>query len=246
MSEWFALYPYAGGGRASCRALLPGLAGRPCHFPSLPGRDERFSAPAHQSFAALADDAWRQLISETDQGRSTADLVLYGYSMGGLLAAELAHRLQEQRSSPPRAVVVAGACAPHLLPHDSLAQLPDEAFVAALVAVGVLPAEVWSDAEAVALFLPTWRADCAAVESHPRERIRLHCPVLAIGGVDDALVDAAGVHGWSDVGGPGSRTFLVPGNHAGLMHDPRPVLRVLRSLLTEPATPAPAQPEDDA
>ncbi|MFI7212885.1 thioesterase II family protein [Micromonospora maritima] len=232
MTVWFSVYPHLGGGRGTYLPVLRELRRvARCHVPTLPGRDGRYGEPACRTFRALTDDLWRQLRAELDAGADPDELVLFGFSMGALLATELAARLAGQGSGC-RALVVAGSPPPHLLDADrQIGHLPDDEFVAALAENGVSAPTMLSEAELRKLMLPIWRADCAVVESHPRTHVRLHCPVLALAGSDDPLVGADRLAAWVPVGGPGSRVATVPGGHASVLADPR----VLRDLLAEAA-----------
>lgn len=214
---WFALYPPVGGGRGTYPRLLAGLRGHGhCHLPALAGRDGRFGEPAAARFTELADDLWTQLKRELGDDRAPDDLVLFGFSMGALLATEMAVRLQ-RRGAGPRALVVAGCPPPHLLAGRTVHTLPDAELVAALAAQGTMPQFVQDDPELRAMMLPVWRADCAAVATHPRRPVVLDCPVHALGGTEDALAHEADMAAWPRMGRPGSSLRAVPGDHAALL-----------------------------
>lgn len=211
---WFILYPPVGGGRGTYPGLRARLGGqlRQC---SLAGRDDRFAEPAFSDFVELADDLWSQLLAELDSGCRAEDLVLFGFSMGALLAAEMAQRL-ETRGSSARALVVAGCAPPQVLRGRRLTGLDDGEFIEALAAHSSTP-EIMRDQQLVRLMMPIWRADCAVVESHPRLPPLLSCPVIAVGGRSDDLTPAADLALWERVGGPGSRAYTVAGGHGELL-----------------------------
>jgi surfactin synthase thioesterase subunit len=193
--------------------------------PDLPGRDGRFSQPAAETFEALTEDLWRQLRSALEHGRRPEDLVLFGFSMGALLATRMAERL-ESAGHRPRALVVAGCPPPHLLHGARRSQLPDHELVADLAGHSITP-ELMSNPELVSLMVPIWRADCAAIESHDRRSATLRCPVLALGGLDDPLAAPDDVAVWSRMGGPGSTVRTVPGGHADVLNATQVLLDVL-------------------
>lgn len=227
MTAWFSVYPHLGGGRGTYLPVLQELRRvASCHVPTLPGRDGRYGEPARRTFEALVDDLWRQLRVELDAGADPRELVLFGFSMGALLATELAVRLSDQGTGC-RGLVVAGSPPPHLLRGEPIGHLPDDAFVAALAAHGVMTPTLLPEAELRALMLPIWRADCAVVESHPRTPVRLDCPVLAVAGTEDPVVDAEQLAAWQQVGGPGSRSMSVPGGHATVLDDHHLLLELL-------------------
>ena len=172
---WFALYPPVGGGRGSYPQLWSRLGGDACHRPVLPGRDGRYGEPALTDFEAIGDDLWRQLGAELDAGRRPEDLVLFGFSMGALLATEMAERMQ-RRGPGPRALVVAGCAPPHVMTGRRLSTFADDELAEAIAEHSSTP-DLLLDDELVRLMLPVWRSDCAAIESHPRRPVLLGCPV---------------------------------------------------------------------
>ena len=83
-------FPFAGGGASIYRAWgkLFGAAVEVCPI-QLPGRENRFSEPAFKDAQALAQALASQLQLYSDK-----PFVMYGHSMGALVAFELARVLQ--------------------------------------------------------------------------------------------------------------------------------------------------------
>ncbi|MFJ5294434.1 thioesterase II family protein [Streptomyces sp. NPDC088348] len=215
--NWFALYPPVGGGRGAYSRMVEELREHgQCHLPALAGRDGRFAQTAAARFTDLADDLWHQLEAELGLGRAPDRLVLFGFSMGALIATEMAARLQ-QRGTGVRGLVVAGCPPPHLLAGRAVHTLPDEELTVALTAQGTVPRIVLDDPELLSTMVPVWRADCAAVASHPRRPVILDCPVHALGGTEDPLASEADLAVWPRLGGVGSSVRLLPGDHAAVL-----------------------------
>lgn len=210
--SWFALYPPVAGGRGSYSRMVAELREHGhCHLPALAGRDSRFAETAAARFTDLADGLWNQLEAELGLGRSPDRLVLFGFSMGALIATEMAALLGV------RGLVVAGCPPPHLLAGRAVHTLPDEELTAVLAAQGTVPGMVLDDPELLSVMVRVWRADCAAVASHPRRPVLLDCPVHALGGTEDPLVREADVTLWPRLGGVGSSVRLLPGDHAAVL-----------------------------
>src|SRR4051812_48826937 len=99
--------PHAGAGAsayASWRHLLP--ADVLLHSVQLPGREDRLGEPLPADLGAVAD----RVAPCLDRQTRSRPLVLFGHSMGGLLAYALAQRLEE--AGRPVAHVVVSGCLP--------------------------------------------------------------------------------------------------------------------------------------
>lgn len=75
----------------------------------LPGRDRRLAEPPMRDIRVMAAHVGRELGS-----LGSESLVLFGHSMGALLAYEVAHWLHAKRQPAPRLLAVSGWSAPHL------------------------------------------------------------------------------------------------------------------------------------
>ncbi|MCA9684261.1 MAG: thioesterase [Myxococcales bacterium] len=146
---------------------------------------------------------------------SPRPMVLYGHSLGAVIAFELA-RLLDGRGMTPRLLIVSGREAPQsprLLP--PIATLPDERFIAALdERYGGIPTELRDSPDLLIRLLPALRADLAASERYGlRPGPRLRCPLLACHGRFDASVDSEGVDGWAVHTAAGFERHDFPGAH---------------------------------
>lgn len=222
---WFAMYPYGGGGVGAYTPLVPYLDGRYRHVPVLPGRDGRRGEEALTAFDDLADDLFAQLEPEI-VARSAESLVLFGYSLGGMLAFEMARRIEATGASP-RALVVGGSAAPDRWQPRGIADLDEEAFVSRLRDLGIAPAELLDEPWIRKAYMPAWRADSQVAESVPRREVTLRCPVHAVAGNRDPLADASDLASWEVTGGPGSSSGLVAGDHGTLIRNPVVLARTL-------------------
>ncbi|MFD7749911.1 thioesterase II family protein [Streptomyces sp. NPDC059698] len=219
--------PFAGAGPSfftPWRKLAPeGLRILPV---SLPGREKRFPEPAHTSAAPAVDDAYAQVAAAlADGGR----VVLFGHSMGAVLAYELAHRI-ERSGGPIRleALVVSGAPGPWTPRTDRADGLPDEEFAARVRAFAGYDHPALADPEMRELLLPVLRADVRLHETYaPSFEEPLSVPVLAVRGREDALVGAAEAAEWGRAT-TGKLTVAEPaGGHMYLAERPGELLELV-------------------
>ncbi len=125
--------------------------------------------------------------------------ILYGYSLGALIAFELARQLRRQKIPPPVALYTLARPAPHLpQTKDPLHQLPDDSFVQELIRRfnGMSPV-ILQDQELMKLLLPTLRADVTALETYVyQDEEPLDCPIRAFGGRFDSTTTEDDLRAW--------------------------------------------------
>jgi medium-chain acyl-[acyl-carrier-protein] hydrolase len=91
----------------------------------LPGRTARFSEPSISNLSILADAIVKEIAPYLD-----LPFVLFGHSMGAVLAAEVAHGLAARRLPRPHHLVLSGHRPPRWPdPHPPLGRLSDSDFV---------------------------------------------------------------------------------------------------------------------
>ena len=116
---------------------------------------------------------------------------LFGYSMGALIAYEVARRLAREGLSAPIHLFVAASRPPHAPPPlGSLSQMDDGALIEEMrrhYSADVALLQESPELRAVAL--PTLRADLELLERYVhQEGPALTCPLTALGGVEDGLL----------------------------------------------------------
>ena len=186
-------FPHAGGGVASFRGWAERLPTADVSIVQLPGRGTRLREPLVQSLTDAASG-----IADSIIGAPPMPLVLFGHSLGALIAFETARRLRD-RGWPLLALFVSGRRAPGLAdPLTPIASLPVEAFVAeARQRYEAIPDAVLADADMMQLLLPGLRADCAMLETYRYEPgAPLACPIVACGGSADRHASRLELDAW--------------------------------------------------
>lgn len=202
--------PFAGGGAGSFlgwdKQLPADIEVLPIH---LPGRERRFCDPPCDEAAALIEQLLPAL-----QPLLPPVYVLFGHSMGTIIAYELAQRLQSV-GRPPAYLLVSAAGAPHLAPRRRpIHALPPGEFRAALSDMGGTPPEVLANDDILAAVEPTLRADFKLAETYrPCHAPLLDCPVRAYGGAADPHVSTEDLDAWAEVTTAPFGSRLFPGGH---------------------------------
>jgi len=160
-----------------------------------PGRQDRASEPALRNLAELADRSFEAL-----SRWSTGDkpLILFGHSLGSVLAFETARRLQDAGTAAAW-VFTSGYPAPSVLRGGDIHRRGDAGIIEELRVVGGTN-PVWLDnAEFMATVLPALEADYTAIETHPRQiGVRLDSPLTMLVGDDDPHTTLAEARSWAD------------------------------------------------
>ena len=176
----------------------------------LPGRENRLSEAPYTHLATLVDNLLAPLAPLLEQ-----PCVFFGHSLGALLAFELARQLRQRGLPQPQGLVVSGHRAPQLPSNtEKIHHLPDDEFIRKVVAYEGIPAELLSEAEFRDIWLPALRADFTASETHlHQDAPPLSCPLVALGGVQDAKMSRSDLQAWRVQTNGVFRAQLLPGGH---------------------------------
>jgi len=204
----------------------------------LPGRWERLNEPAHTRLDPLLDALLAGLLPTL-----APPFVLFGVSMGALVAFELARALVRSGGPLPSLLVVAAYPAPHLpnplhAHRDSLRlALGDPPDTAALARHGLVP-DGLLDPDALRLVLPALRADIELVLHHEhRPGPPLPLPILVLGGLADPLVTRAQLDAWVEHTAADFAVQQLPGGHLFYRTHPDATLRALSRALSSHGAP---------
>jgi len=200
----------------------------------LPGRESRFTEPPARRAAELVDALLEPLLAHAGPR-----FALFGHSLGGLLAYELA-RATTKAGRPPALLAVSGCPAPHLLPRpgDPLVhEMSDEDLLAHVRALAG-PSTPGLDVPALArLIIPVLRADYEVYETYRhRPGDPLPVPVTVLAGAEDPEATAAELAAWRELGTE-TAVHTFPGGHFYLSDHPEKVVEVVVAGLRRVSAP---------
>ena len=220
------IFPYAGGSPAAFSKWTAGII--ETQIAHYPGRGSRFNEPAIKNLDVLTESFLREIQSLLDK-----PFALFGHSMGGLIAFELARTLRQQNLPQPKFLFVSACAAPQFLDSNPLIHaLPDDEFLDALKKFNGIPAEILNQPEAVKLILPSLRADFEAVETYRFDSNEppLDIPIIAFGGLDDPRISRERLEGWASQTTGRFESHYFHGGHF-FIHDIRDGM--MRSIAAE-------------
>ncbi|MER6015711.1 thioesterase II family protein [Streptomyces bluensis] len=205
-------FPYAGGGASVYAGWQRQLGTRVEVLPvQLPGREGRMAEPRFTDLPALVEDLDRELGEELDRPH-----VVYGHSMGALIAFALAQHRRARGARLPLALLLGAHRAPHLpappITHGYGAD--DSELVRGLASLGGLPQVLLDRPDWLAALLPVVRDDLMLCDGAGSvDRTPLPIPLHTFAGVEDRLVTVPEVREWAPYSTRDSETVEVPGGH---------------------------------
>ncbi|MDL5205395.1 alpha/beta fold hydrolase [Streptomyces sp. ALI-76-A] len=239
-------FAHAGAGVSSFHSWLAGLGTGVRPVPHLlPGRDSRRRQPRATNREALLAD-----LMDDFRAMPHTPYVLYGHSLGALVAYTLTRALHEA-GLPGPALLAVGACPPPDAPSElaDACRESDDRLLRMLDAVGAVPEDAAPGGFWYRSVMPVLRDDLLLADSlrrAARAPLRggpLTVPVLALAGTGDPLVRPAELAGWRHWTAGPLVTRTLPGDHFFVREPALPRLlgracRVVRRLA--PATRVPS------
>ena len=199
------------------------------------GRGMRFRDTTLDSVDTMVEDYLWALRDNLEM-----PFAFYGHSLGGLVAFEVARRLEDEGLPAPEHLFIGASAPPHFgLIHSRIRHLPDAEFVDAVQErYAGIPTAVLNEPELMELLLPVLRADFSAYESY--EFVNggsLNCPITAFAGSEDRGIAPEVMAGWERHTRGSFEIHTVPGDHFFLTVSKDLVLETIHKNLRRQTTP---------
>lgn len=173
----------------------------------LPGRGARSDESLIKDFNQAADDIYKQIRSRLN----SKYFVIYGHSMGALLAFKVTKML-ELNNVAPLYLIVTGNAGPRIRENIKRHLLNDVDFITEIKKLGGLSAEFLESKELLDYFIPILKADFEiAEENNLDEKTVVSTPIYAIMG--DKEKHAESITNWSNYTISDFNFELLEGNH---------------------------------
>ncbi|MEU9125508.1 alpha/beta fold hydrolase [Streptomyces sp. NPDC048506] len=178
-----------------------------------PGREGRFAEEFARDWDELAEDAVSAVLSAAD-----LPYVLFGHSMGGWMAFDVAARIEERGGPAPASLVVSSANAPSrgLTPQDMFPAQADSdgALMDWMTTFGLMPEHVLDDPDLSEIALELMRADIRVRDSfYHREGATVSAPLQVLTGASDEVIDPRTGQQWRKLATGPFRHDELPGGH---------------------------------
>jgi medium-chain acyl-[acyl-carrier-protein] hydrolase len=234
-------FPYAGGSAPVFAGWSERLQPEIEVWAALPrGRGQRFRETTLETVEAMVDDYLWALRDNLD-----VPFAFYGHSLGGLVAFEMARRLEAEGLPTPEHLFAGASAPPHFgLVHSRIGYLPDAEFVDVVQErYAGIPAAVLNEPELMELLLPVLRADFAAYENYElADTGSLNCPITVFAGSEDRGIAPEVMAGWGQHTRGNFAMHTVPGDHFFLAVSKELVLTTVQQELQRLGLQIPAAP----
>lgn len=224
-------FPWCGAGASAYRRLAPELPG---HIEllavQLPGREERLSEPKLVRMEHIIEHVFDEIAALFDR-----PLILFGHSMGALVAYEMALALKARTGLEPDGLIVSGHGSPDHVDPDSRhwQSAADEALIANILRMGGTAPEVLENRQLMQALLPALRTDYEVLGAYVRSPpASLSCPLLACAGDRDRMVTRDGIDAWRHYSSGRYMSHWFSGDHFYLSSRPATLTQCLREWMS--------------
>ncbi|AGC75273.1 surfactin synthase thioesterase subunit [Nonlabens dokdonensis] len=203
-------FPFAGGNKYSFDFLRPNL-NQKIQFKVLEyaGRGERISEKPMESIDSIVDDLWQSTLNFIKD----TPYIIYGHSMGALIAFLMCHQIQKKGLKKPSKLIVSGRKPFYPEKKEKIWCYPSEQFWNELISLGGIPEEIQQETSLREFFEPIIRADFKAVEEYFHGRMHtLDIPIEVLYG-DEELDGEDDYLGWNKKTTNTVNFYPFKGNH---------------------------------
>jgi surfactin synthase thioesterase subunit len=227
--RWYC-FPHAGGAPGEYARWSDAVEVAEVNAVQLPGRGARYDEQPFTDVAGLRDAVVGAVSFQSP-------FILFGHSLGALIAFEVARAL-EQRGHGPSALVVSAARAPHLPARLApISHLGDRELLEHVAGGPARRDEsierILEDSELLELMLPGLRADLQMAERYRCfEAPPLRCRLVACGGLEDD-VTRHDLEQWSCQTSTAFAVQMFQGHHFYTRSEREAVIALLEALSKE-------------
>lgn len=194
---YLIIFPHAGGSPSFYRNWTQFLPKNyECWIALMPGRESRFHEPPHQSIHDAVSNFYKSFLGMQKKRK----IVVYGHSLGSILAFEFARQIQKSFHNISVLLAVSGRAQPEQKDDklkDTLALDNINFFKKIAEDYGGVDQEILNSPDYIELLAPILRADMQmSFNYRMRASDKLNCPILAFGGSNDEGATASDMINW--------------------------------------------------
>lgn len=190
--------PYAGGSKSIYSNWIKSHADLCKIVPmEYKGHGELFSEPFYSTMEETVEDMYKRIAAD-----SPDNYVIFGHSLGSIVALLTAEKLQKNYSKSPKALIVAGIRPPHLLYKDKkLGGLSKNEFMESFFELGQMDQEIMECPELIDIIYEILSNDVKIEENYKHnenEHDLLNIPIFAMTGIKDDEAPVEDIQEWGN------------------------------------------------
>jgi medium-chain acyl-[acyl-carrier-protein] hydrolase len=226
-------FPYAGGSAAAYNKWRQYLDKHIELFPvELAGRGKRIYDPLYQSIEEAVEDVYQRISPELSKG----PYAIFGHSMGGIIAYEIAYRIRDNHLPAPLHLFFSGRGAPNVPDEEEEIwyNLPDDEFKEKIIELGGTPKEFFDHPELLEVLLPMLRSDFKIAETyqHDGEVKPLDHDITVFIGKEEN-VNADQMHGWREHSQQMCTLHYFAGEHFFIHEHTEKLVKIINKTLLQ-------------
>lgn len=199
-----------------------------------PGRGFRAKEPLCVDIDGIVQSVYESM---TEKLEDTDDYMIYGHSMGSLIAYEVAHKLHEGNHKAPLHLILSGGKAPQRrIKQKESHKLPLHLFEEVVLEYGGKQTDqIFKNEELKNYFIPILRADIKIVEDYlykPR-KMPLECDLSILVGEEDESTTWNEVKEWSQITNGGCEFYYFNGGHFFIQEQVSDVIKTIHHILDQ-------------
>ncbi len=215
-------YPFAGGSKYSFNYLKEYLDATDLEFIALdyPGRGQRMQEALAYNTTDVIQSVLQPTLNIIKNMNPYEDYVLYGHSMGGLIAYLMAIEIETKGYKKPLKLMVSGRKAPTIIRKERIAHLESNAFWNKVNELGGLPDQILKEKGLRDFYEDILKADYQVVETYKNtQKHILSIPIDVLYGTEE-IDDLSEVTAWRDATSSAIELHALEGNHFFIYQHP--------------------------
>lgn len=195
----------------------------------LAGRGKRFDEKPYTNMEDILNDIYNSIKDDINDG----EYMIFGHSMGALLAYELIHMINENGDNKPKHAFFSGKGAQHIpVLKESIYKLSDHEFMKKVYSLGGTSKELLDTKELLEIFIGVLKADYEAIdkyEYHDR-RYKFEFPISILNGIEDKLTKDC-ISEWSIHTEKECNIYNFPGGHFFINNNIKEISEIIKSKI---------------
>lgn len=223
--------PYSGGSKNIFYKWTKNLSKDINMIPiELKGRGERTNEGFYKDIKDAVDD----VVNIINKYSSDEDYIIFGHSLGGLLAYEAYFEIIRRNMKIPGIIIFSGCAAPFLKRKtENISNLPDEIFINKVISLGGTPKEITQYKELLDIFIPILHNDFRIIEEYEQNKNpqKISCKSKIIYGHNDRMVNPNEIICWKECTEGEIEFYEIEGNHFYIKTEMEKVVEIINESI---------------